>query len=135
MIAALVTAGAVALAVIAFAWWCTAQIRDAERRTADARVGETSKAGQLAIAAADIATQKARADHEKERADALDDVLEEAASDGDAAGARSRVLRRLTRKTANAEPAGGGDAERVPDGGPDPSVARPTGDGLLKPGE
>lgn len=134
MIAGIITAGLVLLAIIAFAIDAMHLIRDGERRCADARVDAENKAGRLAIAASDIATQKNRADAEKERADALDQELDTVASDGDAAGARERVLRRQARTQAT-DAAGGGDAGKVPGGGSHPAVARGPGDDLAKPGD
>lgn len=135
MIAAIIAGGVVVVALISFAWWAIATVREGERRCADARVDASSKAGQLAIAASDIATHKARGDREKERADALDQELESVAIDGDAAGARDRVLRRQARTEGTTDTTGGGDAGLVPVGGPDPAVASRSDDDLMAPGE
>lgn len=69
---------------------------DAEKRCADARTDGANLAGQLAIAAADIATHKAATVSERMRADALDKLCDEItmAAAGDVAGAHARVLRR-----------------------------------------
>lgn len=109
-------------------------IRNAEQRCADARVDASTKAGQLAIATADIATWKNTAAAEKERADALDDVLDEVATSGDAAGARSRVLSQWTRKHAGTGPhaADGAGPIAVP---PSPAAESPGPEGLLRPGD
>lgn len=92
-------AGAVVVVAIAIALMAQRAI-SAEQRCADARVDATTKAGQIAIGAADLATMSNVAANEKARADALDDVLDQVATDGDAAGARSRVLSRWSRKAA-----------------------------------
>lgn len=123
---------AIAMAVLASKW------NDAELRCADARVDATTKAGQLAIGASDIATARRDAADEKARADALDDVLDEVATTGDAAGARSRVLSRWSRETpaagTNPDAAGGGAAHVMP--GPDKgreTESAIVGDRLLRP--
>lgn len=136
MIPGLITGGVVVLTILAFAWWAIAAVRSAERTTADARVDATSKAGQLAIAASDIAAHKARADYWKGQADALDLELETVAADGDAAGARERVLRRQARTDrADTATTGGGSAGGVLGGGQDPAVASRSSDDLAKPGD
>ncbi len=85
---------------------------------ADARVDSATKAGQIAIASADIATWKNRADDEKRRADALDDELSKAWENADPGLARERVLARWQLTRAKAPDRGG------PDGVP---PAPPTG--------
>jgi hypothetical protein len=120
----------------AFVWYGTA-LRDAERRTADARVNDETKAGRIAILETDLATQTARADSEHRRADALDDELENVASDGDADGARGRVLSRWKRQreaSATAAATGGGGSGAVPaQPAPAPAGSRVDRDGLEKP--
>ncbi len=91
--AILAGAGAVVAVAIALTTLGLA-LRTAERNTGDARVHDAEKAGQIAIAVATIASLREAVAIEKARADALDDALDEAATDGDAAGARSRVLQR-----------------------------------------
>ncbi|HUS27551.1 MAG TPA: hypothetical protein VMZ53_03555 [Kofleriaceae bacterium] len=128
---------AVSLAVAAIAGafvWFGVALRNAQQTAADARVDAANKAGRLAIAAADVATQKNRADDEKERADALDQELETVAADGDAAGARERVLRRKAR-AASADSTARDDSGEVRGGRPDPAVARRPDDDLAKPGD
>lgn len=126
-IAVVVVAGIIA--ALAFA------LRSAEQRCADARVGEATKAGQLAIGAAEIATWKLIATKERDRANALDDLLDEVATSGDAAGARSRVLSRWARDVSDvpATTAGHNDHDAVP---PTPAP-EPTklGDDLITPGQ
>lgn len=126
-----------ALAVIAVAGIIAGlafAVRGAEQRCADARVGEATKAGQLAIAAAEIATWKNTAADEKARADALDDVLDEVATSGDAAGARSRVLSRWAKAMPGADSSAttGHDPGGVPASPPAATAA--LGDGLIAPG-
>lgn len=79
------------------------EVRSAEQRAADARVDAQTKAGELAVALANAATQKARADTEQRRADALDDLLAMHASDGPVDGAYERLVRKWldTRKGTN----------------------------------
>ncbi len=82
---------------------------------ADARVDGATKAGRLAIAAADVATWKSKADDERKRSDALDDDLAKSMESADPALARERVLARwqLSRAIA-AHAADGHDARTVP---------------------
>lgn len=130
-IAVLALAAIGAIGGLAFKW------NGAEQRCADYRVADTSKAGQLAIAAKEIADLKERADHEERRADALDQELEQVAQDGDAASARERVLARYRRKAgSDSVPATDGDqgavlAGRSGDGEPVKAVGR---DDLERPG-
>lgn len=123
-----VVAIAIIIASLAFA------LRDAERRTADARVDATNKAGQLAIAAADVATWKNTAADESRRANALDDILDEVATSGDAAGARSRVLSRWAREAGDgADTAHRDGASAVPT--PSATKTAVGGDDLVRPGQ
>lgn len=137
MIPALVSGGVVVIVVIAFSWWCAAQLRDAERRTAQARVSEADTKGKLVIMTADRDTQKLRGDYQERRADALDQELDTVAlDDPDPVRARGRVLSKL-RAAEAAGTAAGGDPGAVPGGEakPDPEVAGQLDDALERPGD
>jgi hypothetical protein len=102
----IVAASAVAIVVI-----LAYVVSRSERACADARVEAQRFAGELAIATANVETQRNRADNEQRRADALDDLL--ASQDvGPVAGAFARLQAR--RAAAGAHPADGGDARPVP---------------------
>lgn len=134
MIAGIITGGVAVVAVAAMICGLAFALRSAERARADAEVGRAIAHGQVAIAMADVATWKATAERERRRADALDDVLDDVATDGDAAGARGRVLSRWARGTDVDDPAPDGpDPAEVPTGKA-PEGARDR-DGLLTPGE
>lgn len=100
-----ILSGVVALAAVAGAVFAFVRALDAERRCADARVNDATKAGALAIADTEVRSLRAAVAAWERKAHALDKVLDEVATDGDAAGARSRVLARLERE-AGADPAG-----------------------------
>jgi len=124
VIAAGFIAGAVVLGLIACLFIVLASdLRDAERRCADARVDAQKQAGQLAIAVANEATQRARADAERKRADALDDLLAQAATAGPVAGSLQRLLQAWRSTRAGPDTAGDAGA-----GSMSPtSAAQPTG--------
>lgn len=109
MIAAIITAGIAVTTVALVLLLMALDIRDAERRCADARVDAQSRAGQLSIAESNAATEKARADNEKRRADALDDLIAQHAS-GPVDGAYQRLLQewRSTRESTHAPNGTGG---------------------------
>ena len=132
-----IIAGALAvIAIVGVITLLAIKALNAANATADARVREQDALGKLAIAVSNEAQQKARADRQEERANGLDAELEAVALDGDAAGARERVLRRLERKAGgDADPAPDHGARGVPVGKPDPAVARDDPDRLLAPGE
>jgi hypothetical protein len=136
MIAGLIGGAATVIVVAGILVAMAFAIRNAEQRAADARVDAANKAGQLAIAAADIATWKNTATDERRRADALDDVLDEVATSGDAAGARSRVLSRWARAGDSAtdpKPAAGDGSHAVP--APPPAATAADRDSLIRPGD
>lgn len=124
-----IAAGMAALIVVSIVIALLAQRAiDAERRCADARVDASTKAGTIAVLTADLKTSRAEVADEKARADALDDVLDEVAADGDAAGARGRVLQRWTRQAA----AGGANPDAPGgDGTGAVSVQAPAGGTIL----
>lgn len=134
MIVALVTfvigfLGSGVLGLIAFL-----DIRDAERRCADARVDAQLNAGKLALASADVTTWKYKALTEERRANALDDLISKHAGDdaGPLAGSFDRLLEewRSARKVAAATNSAGAD--------PMPAQAAagaPGGLGLVTPGD
>ena len=126
MTVVLVVLAAVTLAVLGFATFAIVKLLAASERTADARVNDTEKAGRIAVLEADLKTQTARADNEERRADALDHELDQVAADGDAAGARERVLARWRRQAgSDPVPAGSGGSGPVPqDGTAAPAVDR-----------
>lgn len=98
----------------------------------DARVEAQTLSGKLAISTSDTATQKNRADAEQRRGDALDDALDDAATSGDAAGVRSRVLTKWIRARDHADAAD----HDLSHGVFAPPTPTPTGpDELLKPGD
>lgn len=108
---------------------------DAEQRCADARVNDATKAGQIAVLSADLQTARRDAADEKARADALDLVLDDVAADGDANGARARVLSKWARQAH----AAGTDPDAADGGGSGPMPVEPAapgslmGDGLISP--
>lgn len=124
MIEIAIVAGAGAVAIIAVLVLAI-QLRGAADRAADARVADATKAGQIAIDTATIATLRDSIATEKRRSDALDDALAQVAADGDIAGARARVLQRWAK--AGADPTGtpGGDPHPVPT---DPAPVAPAVD-------
>lgn len=133
------TAIAIAAAVIAtVAAFVTliVMLREAERRTADARVNDATKAGRIAILEAEVKTQTARGDSEQRRADALDQELDAVAADGDVAGARERVLARWRRQAgSDPVPPAGDSASAVHDEPAANPVAVVDRDGLERPGD
>jgi hypothetical protein len=135
VIAGIITGGAVALAVLAFAWFAIDRILELSAKLADVRVQWAECRAELAAATSEAKAQRERADYQEKRADALDIELEQVAIDGDPRGARERVLRRQARAQAADAPDSGGTGP-VQGGGQDPAVAPgPVGDRLLKPGE
>lgn len=133
------TAIAIAAAVIAtVAAFVTliVMLREAERRTADARVNDATKAWRIAILEAEVKTQTARGDSEQRRADALDKELDAVAADGDVAGARERVLARWRRQAgSDPVPAAGDGTSAVHDEPAANPVAVVDHDGLDRPGD
>lgn len=129
MIAAIIGGGALLIVFI-----LAMLLRDAEKRCADARVADQAKAGTIAIQAADLVTWRTKAEDERQRANDLDDILDEVATTGDATHARARVLQRWSR-AASIDPgaAGGGDSS----GWPSTTAAEAAGSSgdLLAPGE
>jgi hypothetical protein len=111
---AAIASGGVALAAIIVIAVLAFKLAAAWGVVADARVDAANKAGQLAIAAADVASWRNRSDAEKRRADALDDLLSDVALDADPVGARDRVLARWERLRASHDP----DPASDPDSGP-----------------
>lgn len=121
--------GAGAMWMIAFY-----DIRDAERRCADARVDAQLNAGKLAIASANETTWRLNAAAEKRRADALDDLIAKHAG-GDAgpvAGSYERLLQEWRSAGKGADAAGGAGASAV---SADPPADPPGGLRLIKPGD
>jgi hypothetical protein len=108
-----ILSSSIALAALAGATYAFVRALDAERRCADARVNDATKAGAVAIMQATVTTLESAVAAQKRRADALDHVLDEVATDGDAAGARARVLARLERE-AGPDPAAPGGADPGP---------------------
>lgn len=102
--------GSLAVAALVSAFVAFAKALDAERRCADARVNDATKAGRIAVQEATITSLQGAVEAQKRRADAFDAVLEEVAVNGDAAGARARVLARLEHD-AGAGPAAAGGAD------------------------
>lgn len=102
--------GALVLGALTVAFLIMAlDIRDAERRVADARVDAQTRAGQLAIAESNAATERARADNEKRRADALDDLLATYADAGPVDGSYERLLQKWrSARTDTGAPDGAG---------------------------
>lgn len=112
MIGAVAAAVAVCAIVAAFVAMAFA-MRNAERERGAALTDGARKDGEIAIAHATIKTERDRGDTEERRADALDSELDQVALDGDAGGARGRVLSRYRRKAGIALPAPGDSAGPV----------------------
>lgn len=109
-------------------------IRDAERRCADARVDAQLNAGKLAITSANETTWRLNAANEKRRADALDDLIAKHAG-GDAgpvAGSYERLLQEWRSASKGADAAGSAGAGAV---SADPPADPPGGLRLIKPGD
>jgi hypothetical protein len=129
VIAAFVTGGVVLLAIVSLVVWLAVSL-------GDARVNDATKAGRIAILEAEVKTQTARGDSEQRRADALDEELEAVALDGDAAGARGRVLARWKRKAGDdSVPTAGGDPSPVHDATAASAVGSGASEDLERPGE
>lgn len=103
----------------------------AERRAGSQNARATELAVRLELAQATVKNESARADREKERADALDALIDEIAANDDPSVARAHVLSRRTRKAGTAD----GDPGAVSGGGSNPEVARGPDDDLLNPFE
>jgi len=87
-------------------------LRSAEQRAADARVLVAERDGQITVLRVDVDSLKRAVAFEKRRADAFDQELDQIANDGDAAGARARVLQRWQREdqASTAAATGRGDS-------------------------
>jgi hypothetical protein len=106
------------------------KLAGAERRCGDARSDESALAVRLEVAIANTHNESARADDEKRRADALDDLLASAAVSGPVDGSFDRLLQSW--RDARARAAGGTGAGAVP-AKTAPAKAGPND--LLRPGE
>jgi hypothetical protein len=127
---AFILAVTLAAAIVEIVWLAHRLVTGAER-LADTRVHESEIAGDLRVANADTKTQADRADNEQRRADALETLLDDMALDGDAAGARARVLARYARARATA----GARPSPVP-ADPDADTVSVVGrDDLIRPGD
>lgn len=136
MYAAVIAVAVVIGAIVGGFVWFGMALRDAERRTADARVSDQGKSGEIAIAHATVRTERERGDAEQRRADALDEELDHVAEDGDVAGARERVLSRYKRQAAaGAVPAPGDDPDGVHADTPPAAVGAVDREGLERPGD
>ncbi len=111
--------GLIALAVAAIS---------AERRCGDARADESALAVRFESMTAQRDAESRRADDEKERANALDDLLADAAVTGPVLGAYDRLLQTWRARRA---PSSDG-ARAVPTPAP---TADPGPDDLVRPGE
>ncbi len=83
--------------------WLTYKVVSLSSDYAAARISTGSLTGELKTAAANLATANNRADSEKARADALDNVLADYADDGPVAGSFERLLQKW--KSARVGPA------------------------------
>ncbi len=131
MIALAFVLGVTLAAAIGCLAWLSHRLVTLADRAADVRVHEAELIAQLAIAQGNTKLQANRADIESRRADALEDFLDQVATDGDVAGARARVLARYARS----RPAVGASPSPV-SADPDADTVSVVGrDDLLRPGD
>lgn len=136
MYGAIIAVALVVAAIVGAFVWFGSKLLTASRETADARVNDERKASQIAILTATLETEKARADAEQRRADALDEELDHVAEDGDVAGARERVLSRYKRQAgAGAVPTTDEDPDGVHADTPPAAVGAVDREGLERPGD
>lgn len=107
MTAAIIAGSGATLGVALVILGLALALRSAEQRAADARVLVAERDGKIGVQVISIDSLKRAVAFEKRRADAFDAELDQIATDGDAAGARSRVLQLWSRQdeAAGADPA------------------------------